>query len=567
MNIKTKLSILLFAASSILAQSNIIEDGGNYYFADRLVIKYKNNSDGLMKINDNISSKFGIIESRRTFTQIDENSANSREINKIYTIKFSSPFNPLYIAKELANTENIEWVEPCYLYRTTYTPNDPIFNEANENNFVMLDLIRAQDAWDINRGSEDVVIAIIDTGVDWNHPDLEDNIWINLQEIPDNGIDDDGNGFTDDIRGWDFGGLDGTADNDPNEDRADHGTHVAGLASAVTDNNIGIASIGFNSKIMAVKTSQDDIRSTDNNALIAYGYEGIVYAADNGANIINCSWGGYSYSQAAQDAIDYAVAKGALVVASAGNGNRTDKFYPASYEGVLSVAGTNFVDQRAGWSNYGTKVDVTSPGVSIYSTWFNDSYAIKQGTSMSAPIVAGLAGLVFDQFPDFTPLQVGEQIRVNTDNIDGVNSSYTKMLGSGRINALKALSNTNSKSVRISSKQIVEIGDGDDIFESGETIRISIELTNYLEPTSNLSVQLTTDDDNLSVINSGGTFGALNTLETVGTNPDFFELKINNNAPENLEVNLLVSYSDNNYNDFEWISILINPTYHIQTTD
>ncbi|MCB0729959.1 MAG: S8 family serine peptidase, partial [Ignavibacteriae bacterium] len=352
----------LVIVSINLAQSKIIQDGDTYYFADRIIVKYKNSQPSLGKISNQFANKFGITEEIETYSNIKDESTESNELKKIRTLKFSSPFNPIYIIKEIKKQKNIEWAEPHYLYELTFDPNDPVYNYTGIDTlkFEHLDVIKAKQAWDINQGSEDVIIAIVDTGIDWLHEDLADNIWTNPGEVENNGIDDDGNGFIDDIKGWDFGGDSGIPDNDPNEDRADHGTHVAGLASAVTNNGIGIASIGFNTKLMAVKTSQNDLRNSQGIALIAFGYEGIQYAADNRANIISCSWGGYSYSFNAQAIIDYAVSKGSLVIAAAGNDNSKAKFYPASYDGVLSVAGTNFVDQKASWSNYGTKIDVAS---------------------------------------------------------------------------------------------------------------------------------------------------------------------------------------------------------------
>ncbi|MCB9258433.1 MAG: S8 family serine peptidase [Ignavibacteriales bacterium] len=255
----------LVIVSINLAQSKIIQDGDTYYFADRIIVKYKNSQPSLGKISNQFANKFGITEETETYSNIKDESTESNELKKIHTLKFSSPFNPIYIIKEIKKQKNIEWAEPHYLYELTFDPNDQVYDTlvTYEDSLKMMHLkvINAKQAWDINQGSEDVIIAIVDTGIDWLHEDLADNIWNNPGEIDNNGIDDDGNGYIDDIRGWDFGGLSGTPDNNPNEDRADHGTHVAGLASAVTNNGIGIASIGFNTKLMAVKTSIDNIRN------------------------------------------------------------------------------------------------------------------------------------------------------------------------------------------------------------------------------------------------------------------------------------------------------------------
>jgi len=562
-----KLTYLLFIFfllfEFVLAQSNVIKKGNTYYFADRVIVKYKDNPTSLNKKAETLFSKFDI-SSSSTFNE-QNNSIKSDKLNRIKTLMFSAPYDPIYVIKEISQLENIEWAEPHFLYPLVYTPNDPVYSQ-NLNRYEHLEDINAKEAWDLNKGSDDIIIAIVDTGVEWNHEDLNANIWINTSEIENNGIDDDANGFVDDYRGWDFGGLNGIPDNDPSEDRADHGTHVAGLASAVTDNNIGIASVGFYTKIMAVKTSQDDIRD-GNNALIAFGYEGIEYAANNGAHVINCSWGGYNYSYTYKAVIDYAISKGSLVVCSAGNDNSSDNFYPASYNGVLSVGATDFNDNRAGWSNYGTKIDVSSPGTSIYSTWFNNSYTFLSGTSMSAPIVAGLAGLVYNQYPNYLPLQVAEQIRSNTDNINSENPGFENQLGTGRINAFNALSNSTSKSVRITDLEFLEVGDNDGIFEAGENVKINVELTNFLNPLTNLSVTISSNNGNITFENSGGTVGSMNTLQQFETTSDFFKISINQNSEYDIDANILVSYSDGSYTDYEWITIPINPTYENHTTE
>ncbi|MBK7105037.1 MAG: S8 family serine peptidase [Ignavibacteriae bacterium] len=547
----------------IFGNTNIIEKDNEIYFSDRIILKFKESSS-LYKISNSVIQKFQESELTQTFKLSKGNNSSSKILQNIFTLKFKSPFDINFVLKEISSLPEIEWAEPHYLSKIDFTPNDPSFQTSQH----YLNVIKAQEAWDVNTGSEEIIIAIVDTGVDWEHPDLSANIWNNMDEIDNNGIDDDGNGFIDDIHGWDFGGVEGTSDNNPKEDRADHGTLVAGLASAVSNNEIGIASIGFKSKLLAVKTAQDNIRSESGLALVAYGYEGIIYAADNGAKIINCSWGSNNFSNAAQAVIDYAVSKGALVVAAAGNDNNDAGFYPANYNGVLSVAGTDNSDIKASWSNYGTKVDVCAPGVNVYSTWQDDPFYISaDGTSLSSPITAGLAALVANQFPTYTPLQIAEQIRVNCDNIDNLNLLYNFQLGAGRINAYKSLTNTNSKSVRISNLNFSEIGDGDGIYESGETINISPTFTNYLTSLVSLNVNLETDNSNIQLLKSGGNIGSIATLQSTQTENDFFSININSVAAENIDINLKLTYTENNYEDFEWITISINPTYEIQTSE
>lgn len=562
---KNLFKYIFFLTSIVSANSGVIKNNDSYILSDKIVVKLKESSS-LAKQQKQLSEKLGGVNLVKVFDQ-NKFSTMSILLDNIYYMEVNAPYDINYFITEVNSLPQVEWAEPYYLYKPSYIPNDPFYNGSDISKYNHLNVISAEQAWDINKGSSDVIIAIVDTGVDWEHPDLNANIWINPNEIEGNGVDDDNNGFVDDIRGWDFGGLDGTADNNPKEDASDHGTHVAGLASAVTDNSIGIASIGFNCKLMAVKTSRNDVRDENNNALIYSGYEGIKYAADNGAKIINCSWGGYSYSHFAQSVIDYATSKGALVVAAAGNDNSNQPHYPSSYKGVLSVAATDNNDIKASWSNYGTKVDVCAPGVSVYSTWQTQSlYTFLSGTSMASPIVAGLAGLVASQFPSYSPLQLAEQIRVTSDNIDNLNLSFSNQIGYGRVNAYTALGNNSTKSARITNYFVSETGDGDGIYESGETLDITVELTNYLSPLSNLQLNMSSTNSNIKITNNSVFAGTFNTLESKSLSSTF-KILINNDAEDNIDLKLLVSLTDNSYNDYDWIELSINPTYEIHRTE
>jgi len=503
---------------------------------------------------------FDIVQVEKRFKLKESLQKADIPLNKIAVLKYTSPMNPKFLAQKISKLKGIEWAEPYYLDELMYTPNDPDYSTQ-----YALSKIQASKAWDITKGSSGIIVAIDDTGVDWDHPDLADNIWVNKNEIPDNGIDDDNNGYIDDIRGWDFGGLDGTPDNNPMEDRSDHGTHVAGIVSAVTDNGIGIASIGFNTTIMPVKTSRDDVRSNTGQALISYGYDGIIYAVDNGANVINCSWGSYSYSIAAQLVIDYAVQHGVLLVGAAGNDGASQIIYPGGYNGALSVGATTSSDTRASFSNYGKQVDVMAPGYGIWATWQNDTYASLSGTSMASPLVAGLAALVYDQFPTYTAEQIAEQIRATCDDIYSVNPSLVNMIGSGRINAFKAVSTTDAKSVRLSSVQFIDEGDGDGFLEPGEQVSILAEFTNFLAPLSSLSITIESKSPYATIINGTFTPGAVATLETFDNSTAKFTFTISESCPENKELDFLITYNETGLDGFDWTSVLANPTYRTQS--
>ena len=560
------LPLIIFGFAPGNSNIKVAEKNGVLYLTNTIVVKLKYVPDATFKGNVSLSSSLSetikYLNVKKVKSLFPEKLSENSNLSKIILIEYEADVDPFYLSAKLKNSFEVEWAEPKFVYELDFVPNDPSYSSQ-----YALAKINAALAWDINQGDTSIVIGIVDTGVDWDHPDLAANIWTNWNEIPNNGIDDDNNGFVDDIRGWDFGGLSGTPDNNPMEDQPDHGTHVAGIASAVTNNGIGVASIGFKSKLMPVKTTRNDQRGS-NGPFIIYGYEGIVYAADNGAKVINCSWGGSGYSLLGQETINYAIAQGSLVVAAAGNSNSSENHYPSSYKGVLSVASTTSTDTKSSFSNYGFSVDVSAPGSNIYNTWQSDTYATLSGTSMASPITAGLAALVFAQFPNYNAEQVGEQIRVNTDDISNVNPSYQYLLGSGRLNAFKSLSNTNSISVRaidVNFSDEVPNGDGDGIFEAGETISILINFKNYLSVTSNLSIQLESRNSYSTVTNGIFTVGSVGTLTQFNNSSSKFTFTISSSVPQNAKLNFLLRFTDGSYSDFQWIETIANPTYATQS--
>jgi subtilisin family serine protease len=563
----TQIVVCIFSFQQILAQNiKIIKKGNEYYLSNKVVVKLKtlvptglNKSITLSHLLTEKLSNFQVQKVEKTFS---DNGSENNSLSNIVTIDYLSDIDPQIAASKISKLDGELWAEPKYVDQVDaeFIPNDPSY--ALQWN---LQKIQAQQAWDITQGDTSVVIGIVDTGVQWDHPDIATNIWINNKEIPNNGIDDDKNGYVDDYRGWDFGGLDGTPDNNPTEDRSDHGTHVAGIASAVTNNEIGIASIGFKCKLMVVKATQDNIRNpTTGEPPLIYPWEGVKYAIDNGAKIINCSWGGYSFSRANQEVVNYALSKGVLIVAAAGNNNITDVHYPSGYEGVLSVASTGQEDIKSSFSNYGYSVDVSAPGEGIYSTWKSNTYTYLSGTSMSTPLVAGLAGLVKTHFPNMSPIQIGEQIRVNCDNIDSKNPKYTYMLGGGRVNAYKALTNTTSESVRAYSFNFTDKtagGNNDGIFSPGEELQLDVKFRNILNPTANLAISIQDLSGYATIENPSLNVGIINSMDSIA-HP--FKFIIKQNAPYNQIIDLILYYSDDTYSDYQVLSVTVNPSYITQ---
>ncbi|MCL4458475.1 MAG: S8 family serine peptidase [Chloroflexi bacterium] len=322
----------------------------------------------------------------------------------IYTV---TPGEEKQIAKALTAYTTVQYAEPDYTLHISRTPNDPLFASYQWN----LRKIGAEAAWDINQGSSDITVAILDSGIDLGHPDLQAKI----------------------VPGYDFV----NDDSNPSDDNG-HGTHVAGIVAASTNNGVGIAGLSWGAKIMPIKVIDANGEGSTSNL-----EKGIIWAADHGAKIINMSLGGETSSppSSLQEAINYAYQKGCLLVAAAGNNGSSTLFYPASLEHVISVAATDQNDARAYFSQYNAYVDVAAPGVGIASTFpcsmASYPYALGSGTSQAAPHVAGLAALVWSVNPNLSNDQV-EQIIENTADDLGP-SGRDDYYGAGRINAYRAL--------------------------------------------------------------------------------------------------------------------------------
>lgn len=507
------------------------------------------------------------------------------DLTQFYTFRFAGPIDAFAVAEELSLRPEVEYAEPSFIYKTSdaavFTPNDTSFSKQWH-----LLKVKADSAWSITQGDTTVVIGIIDTGVQWDHPDLAANIWINPGEDgPDglggnkrtNSLDDDLNGKVDDYHGWDFGGADYNVageDNNPTPIRASHGhgTHVAGIASAVTNNVTGVAGIGFQCRILAVKASSDnDLRGSGGSPYIIAGFEGIQYAADMGADIISLSWGGSGFAQFEQDMVNYATGKGSLIFGAAGNtGSAADPQYPASYENAFSVAATQLSEVKATYSSYGEYVDLSAPGgdgfsatTQILSTFYPSNYAYITGTSMATPLAAGAAALVKSFFPAYSPIQVGEQLRVTCDDIYGPNSTYRYKLGKGRINVYRALT-VASPSVRmsqISARDSVG-GNNNGTFEPNEDVALWLTLTNYLQPTSpSATATLSTTNPYVTISGPAFPFGTLGTMAAVSNVAAPFGIHVNSNIPSSTKVTFLLTITDGAYLDRYEFSLFFNPTY------
>lgn len=359
--------------------------------------------------------------------------------------------------KKLNGLASVEYAEPNYIYKIFHAPDDPYYYSSGSwgqgyNDLWGIRRVNCEGAWDVVKGLG-ITVAVIDTGIDYNHEDISVNVWTNEGETPDNGRDDDNNGYIDDIRGWDFSNN----DNDPLDDNG-HGTHVAGSIDAVGDNGIGVVGVAYQSRIMAIKGLRNTGEGTTQGLV-----NSILYAVDNGAKIINCSWGNKGSSSALEDAINYAYSSDCLTIAAAGNFNKNVRYYtPANIDKVIAVAATDYRDRKAAFSNYGMGIDVSAPGVNILSLRadgtdmygdgshiVDEKYYWADGTSMACPYVAGAAAMILSNNPNLTPEEVGIILKNSCDDIE--DPGFDENTGYGRINVTNALNYDSVLCVEITS--------------------------------------------------------------------------------------------------------------------
>ncbi len=427
-----------------------------------------------------IFARFGVTNGRRSFAR-----ARLKAFAKV--VKLTTRAGNLKEAlAALRELPEVEYAELNMIVRTQTAPNDTYYSSSGAWRQSFRDLwglqsIRAEAAWDTSQG-DGVIVAVVDTGLDYNHEDITGNVWLNDGEVGldgvgndkrSNGIDDDGNGLIDDWRGWDFVTLDGNpGDNDPMDDHG-HGTHVSGTIAAMGNNGLGVIGVAPHAKIMAVKGA--DVNGSGSIEDLS---NAIIYAADKGASVINISWGASGPTpQTLVDAISYAHnVKGAVVVAGAGNGDTifggsdvgtpVNGFYPACIRDVIAVAAVNSLDGRPVFSNFGNKIDVTAPGggdtsttslvtqpdrsvLSLRSSQAGEDmtdlgqlvvgtrYLRQRGTSMASAHVAGVAALIRSLHPDFSPEQVRQVLRRTADDLGA--TGFDTLYGHGRVNASRSL--------------------------------------------------------------------------------------------------------------------------------
>lgn len=370
-------------------------------------------------------------------------------------VKKNASRNSENVLSELRSNPLVKIAEPNFIYKISKTPTDPSYSmlwgmsnvggldAANHQGVAGMDL-NMEKAWDVNTGSRNVVVAVVDTGIDATHPDLKNNMWVNQAELNGRpGVDDDGNGYVDDVYGFDFSAQ---VPNGHMIDDNGHGTHCAGTIGAEGSNGVGVVGVNWNVRMMGVKFLDKNGSGSLANAILA-----IDYARKNGANIMSNSWGGGSYSVQLERAIQDANSAGILFIAAAGNStsdNDTKPSYPASYhvDNVVSVAAVDNAGELAMFSNYGaTSVHVAAPGVHIYSTAPNGLYRDLSGTSMATPHVSGVAALVLandycqsGKCAPFSPKEIRDRLINTSKPVAALRGSN---VSNGMVDAYAALTN------------------------------------------------------------------------------------------------------------------------------
>ncbi|WP_187315189.1 S8 family peptidase [Hymenobacter sp. BT190] len=488
----------------------------------------------------------------------DPKNPEAVNLRLVYQVWLPTTTDLLKAQLALRQTGVLAYVEPLYSRAPLYQPNDPLADSTNANGQYHLRNIRAYQAWDVTKGDSTVLIGITDTGFRLSHEDLNGQWQRNRQDPPD-GLDNDNDGYVDNYRGWDL------ADNDNNPasdsyQQPRHGVHSAGAASARPDNGRGVAGTGFNCRFLPLKI----FPSTPGGSFA--GFEAIVYAADHGCQVINMSWGAVGgRSQFEQDVITYAaVNRDVVVVASAGNTNAELDFYPASYEHVLSVGASGRTDVKSGFATYSRRLDLVAPGDNVLTVWgdTDTDYIPATGSSFSAPLVAGAAGLVRARFPQFTAAQVRAQLRRTTDNIEALpgNAAYIGKLGTGRLNMFRAVRANDQRAVRLTQRRF---SPAKGAYQPADTIRLTVEVENLLLPVQNLTLTVTSLSPHLTV--RQGTFGAgaLATLARAANTAAPFRLAVAAGVPLNTRAVLRYHFEDaaTGYQEDQYGTVLLNPDY------
>lgn len=486
------------------------------------------------------------------------------EISKIYTLTFDPNIPVLDKIEELKQTGYFEVVEPSYVFdilSTGFIPNDPLA-DPDLGIGVGMDQAIVHDfysAWEIEKGDTNVVIGVVDTGIRYDRIDA-DNVKFNFND-PLDGINNDnddyfGRPLVDNYRGWDVADW----DNDPSFGTgSSHGGQMASIIAATPNDSLGMTGLAFNCKYIPYKASPDTLPES-----ITSGYDAMLLAAMQGSDVINCSWGGFSeLPQIFEDVTNWCTfTYDALVVSSSGNHGGEEVFYPGSFPNVISTASLSSDSIVADFSGHNYQVDLAAAGnrVLVAQADTFDEYRHTNGTSSSAAIVSGLAGLVRSRFPELSAIQVRRQLIVTADYIDDHpgNEKYAGKIGK-MINPVAALTDTISPGLRPVN---FTINNGQSSFNNGgETVSLDASITNLLRPGSNISYEITAISDNFSVIsNEAGVINDLSTFDTIPNLPREALISLNPSSDTLEQYVGRIDFSDENaYRDHEYFFFEMTP--------
>ncbi|NQS97061.1 MAG: S8 family serine peptidase [candidate division Zixibacteria bacterium] len=579
-----RISMLIILLSAVfIASLSFAENNAEYYY-DRLILRIDKSAGEVAPLQTPEGCRFGIpglddvcerigavkIEKLIPWSTPPEDEGLV-DMSRVYIVYFTPEFDLFEAIEAFAAQREVVYAEPRYIRKMFFTPNDPLFgNQWGLDNFHT----QAENAFDYCQGDSTVSISIVDSGMDMDHPDLVGNLWVNPgEDLNGNGIidledwnyiDDDGNGFIDDFWGWDFMDNDNNPEDViPSSQGGGHGTHCAGIASAETNNGVGVASLGFNCSIIPVRTGAG--------MLIYYGYEGIAYSISVDADVISLSWGGGGYSQAEQDLFDQAHALGIAVFAAAGNDNTSQIMYPAGYNHLFAVASTNSNDVKSGFSNFGTWIDISAPGSNIYSTYLGGSYTGMSGTSMACPFTAGLAGLVKSAFPDFTPDDIFETISITADNIYPMNPGYIGMLGAGRINAYTAIGPLYFPALSLDDYILLDDGNYNGRADPGENVDMIVTLSNLpnWQTATDIMAYLSCFEAGISVTQGQASFPDIPAGENRSNEMNPFEFSVSPDfVPQYVDFILSLICQPNNFTSTDTITMMVGrPDYLVVDDD
>ncbi|MEM7654947.1 MAG: S8 family serine peptidase [Bacteroidota bacterium] len=486
------------------------------------------------------------------------------DLSTIFELRFEESRVPM--EEVLPLVSQLPWVayaEPRYAAAPFLQPNDPYADTTGGlDRMWHLTPLMAREAWDIQPSGEGIRVGIVDSGTNGGHPDLQDNWKLNLDD-PIDGFDNDGDGFADNLYGWDFGGnvTGGTGDPDPSIGNV-HGLWVTGIVGATSNNQLGIPGLCMNCEYLPIKAAPDD-----DIGRIYYGYEGIVYAVEQGASVVNCSWGTPLRSRLGEDVVQYAVVnKQAAVVVAAGNSTSDRKFYPAAYEWTHSIANSHRGDTIFSNSTYNYTVDMTAPGGGIYSTFASNSYWAWSGTSASAPVAAAAIALTQAHFPEYSGFQAGERVRVTTDDTYAVNfpSTYQHKLGTGRVNMYRALTDPLKPSIRVRDFTLTNPS-GRELILPGDTVSLSINWVNHLDSALDLRIRLLAPgffQNFVELVADTLQIGAVSPQQAFGHETEL-RFVLSASIPFDFLLALRLEYTDlaTSYRDFEIIEQRVNESY------